>query len=348
MNPHFRSILDASRLTRAGSLEAATQAIQRALQSASTTAPAAFAHIPGRPPFFSAPAASTSAAKPSENFVTASHSAAGLQRDYKLFVPSARLEGRRQLVVMLHGCTQNPDDFAAGTAINAAAEEQGFYVLYPWQSDKANAQRCWNWFKHSHQSRGRGEPEIIADMTRAVAARHSVDLDRIYVAGLSAGGAMAAILGERYADVFAAVAVHSGLPAGVATDLPSALALMRNGPAARSAASGKAIPTIVFHGDTDAVVHPANGDAVFDRSGGSTADIQVERLNKGGRACTRRTSRSADGKIMAEHWRIHDAAHAWSGGRAEGSYTDVRGPSATDEMMRFFGTHVGCQPKHMA
>lgn len=338
MHPHFRSLLDsASRLSRAGRLQAATQAIQRALQSASiSTAPASAR----QKPFFAAPAAAASTSERDDSFIRGTHSAAGLQRDYKLFVPGSRAEGRRPMVVMLHGCTQNPDDFAAGTAINAVAEAEGFYVLYPWQSDQANPQRCWNWFKHNHQSRGRGEPALIADMARAVTAHYPVDADRIYIAGLSAGGAMAAVCGAAYPDVFAAVGVHSGLPAGAAAELQSALAAMRSGPPGRpTSIAGSGMPTIVFHGDADVVVHPANGDAVFEHSAGSVAEVEVERLNKAGRACTRRVVRGADGKILAEQWRIHGAAHAWSGGSSSGSYTDVRGPSATAEMLRFFRSH---------
>jgi poly(hydroxyalkanoate) depolymerase family esterase len=341
MNSPFRALLDnASRLSRPGRLQAATQAIQTALRSASPGVPAGVGagRLPRAP--FAMPCAAPFAGAPDERFITGTHRAAGLQRDYKLFVPASHREGRLPMVVMLHGCKQNPDDFAAGTAINEVAQAQGFFVLYPAQCDQANPQRCWNWFKHNHQSRGRGEPALIADLVRAVAARHPVDAERIYIAGLSAGGAMAAVCGDAYPDVFAAVGVHSGLAAGSAADLPSALAAMRSGPQQGPAGQGSGgMPTIVFHGDADAVVHPANGDAVFERSVGARADIQVERVNKGGLPCTRRFVRSADGTVLAEHWRIQGAAHAWSGGSRSGSYTDSRGPSATAEMLRFFRSH---------
>lgn len=347
MNLQFKSLIDqASRLSRSGRLQAATQAIQHALRSASLLPAAGIPEPTVRPPLFDGPLSRPPATPHDVRFTTASHSAAGLQRDYKLFVPATFGAGRRPLVVMLHGCTQDPDDFAAGTAINAAAEAEGFYVLYPWQSDKANPQRCWNWFKHNHQGRGRGEPALIADMARAVVTRHPIDADRVYVAGLSAGGAMAALCGAAYPDVFAAVGVHSGLADGSAADLPSALAAMRSGPPARPrSGGGTGMPTIVFHGDADAVVHPANGDAVFERSVGTDADIQVERLHKGGLACTRRFVRAAGGEVLAEHWRIQGVAHAWSGGSASGSYTDARGPSATGEMLRFFRSHRRAQQK---
>jgi len=341
MSPHFQSLIDqATRLSRPGGLQAATQAIQRALESASLPIPNGLAAGPVQSPLHRSPQAAAQANGADGRFVSASHRAAGLQREYKLFSPTSPPEGRRPMVVMLHGCKQNPDDFAAGTALNAAAEAEGFYVLYPGQSDQANPQRCWNWFKHNHQSRGRGEPALIADMVRAVASRLPIDADRIYIAGLSAGGAMAVLCGAAYPEVFAAVGVHSGLPAGVAADLPSALAAMRSGPATRPAsmpASG--MPTIVFHGSADTVVHPCNGDAIFERSAGSGAQVQMERLTKGGRACTRRFVLGAEDKVVAEHWQIQGAAHAWSGGSSSGSYTDGRGPSASAEMMRFFCPH---------
>ncbi|HLL18716.1 MAG TPA: PHB depolymerase family esterase [Rubrivivax sp.] len=345
MSPRFQTLIDqASRLSRPDRLQAATQAIQRALQSANLPMPGGLAAGSATRPFFDAPMtpATSTATRGADDarFVSATHRAAGLQRDYKLFSPSTQPEGRRPLVVMLHGCKQNPDDFAAGTALNAAAEAEGFYVLYPGQSDQANPQRCWNWFKHNHQARGRGEPALIADMARNAAGRLPIDPDRIYIAGLSAGGAMAVVCADAYPDVFAAVGVHSGLPTGVAADLPSALAAMRSGPAVRPIATpASGMPTIVFHGDADGVVHPANGDAIFERSVGSAATVQTERVNKGGRSCTRRFVLGAEGQLLAEQWRIHGASHAWSGGSASGSYTDGRGPSASAEMMRFFAGH---------
>ena len=145
----------------------------------------------------------------------------GASREFKLYVPPGAGREPLPLVVMLHGCTQDPDDFAAGTAMNEVARAKGFYVLYPAQSRGANPQGCWNWFKHNHQQRGRGEPALLAGMTRQVMAQHAIDPRRVYVAGLSAGGAMAAILGCAYPELFAAVGVHSGLAAGSANDLPS-------------------------------------------------------------------------------------------------------------------------------
>lgn len=259
-------------------------------------------------------------------------------RDYKLYIPPAAGAGRPlPLVVMLHGCTQHPDDFAAGTRMNEAARERGLYVLYPAQSAQANPQRCWNWFKHSHQGRDRGEPAILAGMVREIARRHAVDPARIYVAGLSAGGAMAAILGQAYPDLFAAVGVHSGLAAGAARDLPSAHHAMRSG-ARPAAGQAPRVPTIVLHGDADKTVHPENGQQQFASAAGLGPEHGAAEAGRapGGRRFTRRVRRDAAGRVVAEYWEVHGAGHAWSGGSPRGSYTDPQGPDATEAMLRFF------------
>ena len=277
-------------------------------------------------------------------FIHGSHTEAGGTRAFKLFVPPERHGRELPLVVMLHGCTQHPDDFAAGTGMNEAAREQGFYVLYPAQSAQMNPQRCWNWFKHNHQARGRGEAALLAGMAREVVKQHGMDPGRVYVAGLSAGGAMAAVLGAAYPDVFAAVGVHSGLPAGVARDLPGALAAMQGqGQPAAAGTGGEAAaapPTIVFHGDRDATVHPVNGEQAVAASAGSGRAAEEERgTSRGGRRYTRRVWRNGAGQPVAEHWNVHGAGHAWAGGRREGSYTDAQGPDATAAMLRFFQAH---------
>lgn len=352
MNPDFKHLMaQASRLTRSGDLHAATAAIQAALGGIGLAQPTPSEmpdvidvearQLPERRPAGvdpEAPAAYVDVPA-SGSFIAGSFADAAGRRDYKLFVPPQAGARALPLVVMLHGCTQNPDDFAAGTAMNEAALAQGFFVLYPAQSRQANPQGCWNWFKHSHQQRGRGEPALLAGMTRDVMARHAIDPQRVYVAGLSAGGAMAAILGETYPDLFAAVGVHSGLAAGAASDLPAALTAMRAGGAIQGdAASG--MPTIVFHGDADATVHANNGAQVMAASVGKTTSVEVEHVrSNGGRGATRHSHRSADGRVVAEHWVVHGGAHAWSGGSAKGSYTDGRGPDASAEMLRFFFEH---------
>jgi len=274
------------------------------------------------------------------DLVPGRHSDGASHRDYKLHVPPGTDQRTMPLVVMLHGCAQNPDDFAAGTAMNEIAGALGFVVLYPAQLEHANAQGCWNWFKHNHQARDRGEPALLAGMTREVMARHAIDPDRVYVAGLSAGGAMAAILGDAYPDIYAAVGVHSGLATGVAQDLPSALNAMKSGGGAgtrgtRGTASG--VATIVFHGDADTTVNPVNSNQIIMASAGMSSSVDVEPVQRDGELpSTRRVYRAQDGRVVAEHWVVHGAEHAWSGGNANGSYTDPRGPDASAEMVRFF------------
>lgn len=378
MTPDYsRLMAEATRLTRAGDLAAATAAIQAAL--AGTALAAAPPHssaaaadnvidvvarvVPDAPAAAAAAALIAPRAAPREPAPTTqaraqapaaphvepaahparfaagryTHPSAGA-REYKLYIPPGPATAPRPLVVMLHGCTQTPEDFAAGTRMNDLARAQGFVVLYPAQSPRMNPQRCWNWFKHSHQQRERGEPAIIAGMVREVVAQHGIDPARVYVAGLSAGGAMAAVLGQAYPDVFAAIGVHSGLASGAASDLPSALAAMQSG--ARGKPGARAVPTIVFHGDNDSTVHPANGAHVAASAAAPGSTAQVDRVSAGARRpSTRHVHRSADGASQVEHWVVHGAPHAWSGGSSAGSYTDPSGPDATAEMLRFFMQH---------
>ena len=263
-------------------------------------------------------------------------------RTYKVFVPSGYVGQALPLVVMLHGCTQNPDDFAAGTGMNAVAEEQTFLVAYPRQPQSANMQKCWNWFNAGDQQREGGEPALIAGITRAVMAEFSADPARIYVAGLSAGGAAAAIMGATYPDLFAAIGVHSGLACGAARDMPSAFAAMNGGGAVRPRGAGEAVPTIVFHGDGDRTVNPVNGDQVIAQA--TPRDGLVRTVTRGetpgGMAYTRTVQADAAGREVLEQWLLHGAGHAWSGGSTAGTYTDPRGPDASREMMRFFRAHA--------
>ena len=261
--------------------------------------------------------------------------AAGRRR-YKLYVPAGTAALPRPLVLMLHGCTQSPDDFAAGTRMNAVADELGVLVAYPEQTAANNSSKCWNWFKPNDQRRGAGEPSLLATVVEAVAGEVPVDRTRVYAVGLSAGGAAAAILAREYPDVFAGVGVHSGLACGAARDLPSALAAMRNGAPERSPAEG-AVPTITFHGSADATVNPANARHVL---AGAIAGLDAPAVDRGrapgGAAYTREVWRDAQGRPRAEAWTIEGAGHAWSGGSPAGTFTDRRGPDATRAMMRFF------------
>jgi poly(hydroxyalkanoate) depolymerase family esterase len=266
-------------------------------------------------------------------------------RSYKLYVPACAEAGAAlPLVVMLHGCTQSPDDFAAGTRMNDWAERDGFLVCYPAQTSSANGQRCWNWFKDGDQKRGAGEPALIAGITRDVMARRPVDPDRVYVAGLSAGGALAATMGQRYPDLYAAVGIHSGLACGAAHDANSAFAAMRAGAGPLVADSGAApVPAIVFHGDRDSTVNPVNADEVTAQAVHAAAvkTVSEDGAEPGGRTYRRMRHLDADGRVIVEQWTIHGAGHAWSGGSAAGSYTDPQGPDASGEMLRFFAEHVG-------
>jgi poly(hydroxyalkanoate) depolymerase family esterase len=274
-------------------------------------------------------------------FVSATFTNAAGSRTYKLFIPSRTHAGPRPLIVMLHGCTQSPDDFAAGTRMNFLADERNCFVVYPEQPRGANHAKCWNWFRTGDQRRDGGEPSLIAGITRQIMREHPIDPKRVYVAGLSAGGAAAAIMGATYPDLYAAVGVHSGLACGAASDLPSALAAMRQGSAGPIGTAGASVPTIVFHGDRDTTVHPSNADRIL-RWPGEDASVRTKILRgrvPEGHAYTRTIFTDEGGLGTSEHWSVHGAAHAWSGGSPAGSYTDPRGPDATREMLRFFLEH---------
>lgn len=357
-------MMESARRVRSGDAAAATDVIQQALAQAGLLAPRQDSPTapqePQEPQFVDlnpAPAWSKRKARPRPargpaparapepdlpgRFIAGSHACAAGSRRYKLYIPARLAEGRRPLVVMLHGCTQNPDDFATGTGMNALAEETGCLVLYPEQDGKSNRSRCWNWFEPGHQRRDAGEPGIIASMTRQVMKDHDAEPSQVFVAGMSAGGAMAALLGAEYPELFAAIGVHSGLPAGSARDMISGLQAMKK--PGRSRSLREAVPAIVFHGDADHVVHPGNGDAVLKQFVATEAGLHATaprateaESSQGGRRSTRRIWRDAQGKTVAEQWIVHGAGHAWAGGNAAGSHTDALGPCASREMLRFF------------
>ena len=342
------TIAELLKLTRGGRLGEATALIQKGLGKAASRlrpgdAPArgaAFrrpswaktAAASGRRQAETAPAASTPGSF--EWRVVAND--AGTRR-FKLYLPTT-FEGKAlPLVVMLHGCTQSPDDFAAGTRMNEIAEDLGLIVMYPEQPRRANNGKCWNWFKPGDQKRNEGEPSLIADAVRQVMRDLPVDRSRVFAAGLSAGGAAASILGRTYPDLFAGVGVHSGLACGAAHDLASALSAMRDGAPGRDSRGERFVPTIVFHGSGDRTVSPANAAHVL-RSAvrGFAAPVSEQGTSPGGTRYTRTIYRDGDGRIAAEQWMLAGAGHAWSGGSTAGSYTDPLGPDAGRAMMRFF------------
>ncbi|WP_229513035.1 PHB depolymerase family esterase [Massilia sp. AB1] len=352
-------MVESARLAQTQDASAATALIQKALAESGllphgVQAPQAPFANPGQAPFVDlnpaprwsarmgrrhAPGARQAKADPRApgRFIDGSFSCGAGTRHYKLYIPAQPAKQPRALVVMLHGCTQNPDDFATGTAMNALAEEHGCLVLYPAQDKGANHNGCWNWFETAHQAREQGEPAILAGMTRQVMAEHEADPARVFVAGLSAGGAMAAILGAEYPDLYAAVGVHSGLPAGSARDMMSGLKAMREPGKAKRLRKG--VAAIVIHGDADHLVNAGNGEAVlgqFLKAQAAPLHKHSEAHDHAGRRCTRSTWRDEGGRTVLEHWQLHGAGHAWSGGNPAGSHTDASGPSASAEMLRFF------------
>lgn len=374
----WADMIEATRLTGLGRLEEATALIQRSFSGAPQTGRDAAASETrpgtaqdpaaepgprvrevvgqvvrglapvlkglGKPLRQTAPPADP-AVPPGGRFVALSHAEAAGSRDYKLFVPS-RPDTRAPLIVMLHGCTQNPDDFAAGTGMNILAERAGVFVAYPAQSRQAHAQRCWNWYDPRDQARGAGEPAIIAGLTRAIMAEHPIDPARVYIAGLSAGGAAALNIARAYPDLYAAVGVHSGLAAGCARDLGSALMAMQVGAPGLAAptpfgapATATRVPTIIFHGEDDGTVSVRNADQVLAQANVAGLTARSETLEGRGHPFTRTRYRDSSGRVVVEDWRVRGAGHAWSGGRPEGSYTDREGPDASRAMLDFFAEH---------
>jgi poly(hydroxyalkanoate) depolymerase family esterase len=270
---------------------------------------------------------------------------------YKLFVPRAYRGAPLPLIVMLHGCGQDANDFAYGTGMNELAEQFQCLIAYPEQSAGANSNKCWNWYEKAHHERGQGEPALIAGVTRKIIHEYAVDTSRVCVAGLSSGGAMAVICGRTYPDLFRAVGCHSGLAHGSARDRYGAMIAMRDGANMTSLPSTKAaasLPIIVFHGDVDSTVHHTNGDGVVRQSVdaylarfGHRRDASLLRSHEetghiGGRGFTRSVLHGPAGEVVVEQWTLHGTGHAWSGGTWRGSCTDTNGPDASKEMMRFF------------
>lgn len=275
-------------------------------------------------------------------FIARTYTGTSGSRVYKLYVPGGYKGQALPLIVMLHGCTQVGDDFAAGTRMNFLAEANGLLIAYPEQPAAANTSRCWNWFRPADQQRDHGEPLLIAGITREVMAKYHVDASRICIAGLSAGGAMAAVMGAAYPDLYAAVGVHSGLAPGSAQDLPSALQAMKNGPRADRTSDRPRIPLILFQGDHDSTVHPRNADEFVRQWCGGLGELRVtvhQGQVAGGRTFIRAVYRDVNGEAIMERWTVLGGGHAWSGGSSNGSYTDPAGPDASRELVRFLREH---------
>jgi poly(hydroxyalkanoate) depolymerase family esterase len=282
--------------------------------------------------------------RPAGRFEVLSYANAAGTRAYRLYVPSGHDGGPLPLVVMLHGGTQDAATFAAATGMNDLAERQGFLVAYPEQPSSANPGKYWNWFVPGHQRRDAGEPSLIAGITRQVIERYGADATRVYVAGFSAGGAMAAVMATVYPELYVAVGVHSGVPYAAASDVSSAFAAMKQGSSRPAGSTARPVPLIVFHGDRDTTVAPANaagliGDVLAAASPDTPPAVVTTGQVPGGHAYTRTRYQNPAGAALAERWIIHQGGHTWSGGVAHGSYTDPRGPDASAELIRFFDEH---------
>ena len=362
-----QTVRDAIALMRTGDLNAATQSIQRGLQRAPSLHRDAADAPPGKSSCIDGQSVVVSdAAGPADpDSVQISTTAPYAQseqtggfahaegaREYLVYAPTHRGVQPAPLILMLHGCTQDAADFARGTRVHQRAAAEGYVVVYPTQTRSHNSGGCWNWFRPGDQQRGKGEPALLAGLVLEMLERFDCDPSRVYVAGLSAGAAMAVTLGRLYPDIFRAVGAHSGLAYGAAHDVPSALSAMRSGAPRKpleGAPSCEFVPTIAFHGDRDQTVAVANARLIMEDAtaawAGARAPETQGRLEfsttegvASGRGHTVTYARDPSGKIVAERWIVRGGGHAWFGGGTGGTFTDPAGPDATAEMLRFFGS----------
>ena len=286
-------------------------------------------------------------------------------REYLVYVPRAYGGWRRRpLLVLLHGCRQTPEDFAAATRIAALADSNGWLVLLPRQSSKANAWTCWNWFDKA-TSAGRGEAAIVVAQIRAVQRAYRVHPRRIFVAGMSAGGCLAAVLGLRHPKLFAGVAAHSAVACGAASGPMAAMQVLAHGAdtaveqigaTARDAASRRALPVplLVVHGGDDHVVSLRNARQLVRQylvfNGRldpkemapdelPPPDREITQQLSPGRTAT--TIEYRDGaRTLVRMVRVDGLGHAWSGGDATFPYNDPLPPDATALLGAFVADQI--------
>jgi poly(hydroxyalkanoate) depolymerase family esterase len=296
--------------------------------------------------------------------------------EYKLFVSSAyRKEKSVPLVVMLHGCTQKVEELAAISGINELADKNNFLVAYPEQSVAANPLKCWNWFDPKHQSRDAGEPSLIAAVIQDIRTSYNIDEKRMYVVGISAGGAMAVVMGTAYPELFAGLGVIAGTEYKAALNVQDGLTAMKQGgpdPNQQGLLAFQAIqkspvgtktrlPLIVFQGTKDPYLSPVNTDQLItqwaqthdyldDGKDNDSVSIRSAKEKKvdvpGGYSLTKSSYSDSQGHLLLEKWIVEGLGHAWPGSSVANPFADAKGPNATEEMWRFFSeTTSGTKPK---